>query len=215
MDISFSVAFIALFTIIDPIGAIPIFLDLTRNQKPQEQKRTALIASTAMTITLLVALIAGDDILRLFGINIHAFNLAGMVVIASLAWSMLNAKMSQMQHTQEEDQEAERKDSVAVVPLAFPILAGAGSISLVINYAVQASSTDDILEGSAIIVLVCIATALVLLASPLIQKILGITGMNILTRIFGLLLLAIALGGAATALIALFPALGSQVILHN
>jgi multiple antibiotic resistance protein len=87
--------FIALFTIIDPIGTIPIFLALTRGQTPQEQKRIALAASTAMMITLLVALFAGDDILKLFGINLHAFSLAGMIVIASMAWSMLNAKMSQ------------------------------------------------------------------------------------------------------------------------
>ncbi len=215
MDISLSVAFIALFTIIDPIGTVPIFLALTSGQTPQEQKRTALAASTAMMITLLVALFAGDYILKLFGINLHAFSLAGMIVIAALAWSMLNAKMSPMQHTQAEDREAEQKDSVAIVPLAFPILAGAGSISLVINYAAQTSSFNDTIYGAVVIALVSAATALVLLAAPRIQKLLGITGMNILTRIFGLLLLAIAVGGAATALIALFPALGISPIGHG
>lgn len=134
MDVNLIVAFIALFTIIDPIGTIPIFLALTSGQTPHEQKRTVLVASTAMMITLLVALFAGDDILKLFGINLNAFSLAGMIVIASLAWSMLNAKMSPIQHTQAEDQEAKQKDSVAIVPLAFPILAGAGAISLVIGY---------------------------------------------------------------------------------
>jgi len=128
---------------------------------------------------------------------------------------MLNAKMSPMQHTQAEDREAEQKDSVAIVPLAFPILAGAGSISLVINYAAQTSSFSDTIYGAVVIALVSIATALVLLAAPRIQKLLGITGMNILTRIFGLLLLAIAIGGAATALIALFPALGVSPIGHG
>lgn len=215
MDISLSVAFIALFTIIDPIGAVPLFLALTSGQTPQEQKRTALVASTAMMVTLLVALFAGDDILKLFGINLHAFSLAGMIVIATMAWSMLNAKMSPIQHTKAEDQEAEQKDSVAIVPLAFPILAGAGAISLVISYASQASGFEDMIYGAVVIALVSIATALVLLASPRIQKLLGLTGMNILTRIFGLLLLAIAIGGAATALIALFPALGISPIAHN
>lgn len=215
MDISFSVAFIALFTIIDPIGTIPIFLALTRGQTHHEQKRTALVASAAMMVTLLVALFAGDDILKLFGINLNAFRLAGMIVIASLAWSMLNARMSQIQHTQAEDQEAEQKDSVAIVPLAFPILAGAGAIGLVISYAAQVSSFGDMIYGAVGIVLVSVATALVLLASPRIQSLLGITGMNILTRIFGLLLLAIAIGGAATALIALFPALGTSAIVNS
>lgn len=207
MNVSLSVMFIGLFTIIDPIGAVPLFLSLTHGQTPHEQKRIALVASTAMVITLLIALFAGDDILKLFGINIHAFSLAGMIVIAAMAWSMLNANTSQMQHTKAEDHEAERKDSVAIVPLAFPILAGAGAISLVINYAVLVSSFEEIIKGAAVIALVGISTALLLLASPWIQKLLGITGMNILTRIFGLLLLAIAIGGAATALIALFPAL--------
>ncbi len=215
MDISLSVMFIALFTIIDPIGTIPIFLALTSGQTPQEQKRIALAASTAMMITLLVALFAGDDILKLFGINLYAFSLAGMIVIASMAWSMLNAKMSQIQHTQAEDREAEQKESVAIVPLAFPILAGAGAISLVIGYAVRVSSFEDMIYGAVVIAMVSVATALVLLASPRIQKLLGITGMNILTRIFGLLLLAIAIGGGATALIALFPALGISPIGHG
>lgn len=215
MDLSLSVMFIGLFTIIDPIGAVPLFLALTHGQTPHEQKRTALVASAAMVVTLLVALFVGDDILKLFGINIHAFSLAGMIVIATMAWSMLNAKMSQIQHTKAEDQEAEQKDSVAIVPLAFPILAGAGAISLVINYAAQVSSLEDIIKGAAIISLVGIATALLLLASPWIQKLLGITGMNILTRIFGLLLLAIAIGGAATALTALFPVLGTLTVAHG
>ncbi|MGA9099240.1 MAG: MarC family protein [Methanotrichaceae archaeon] len=84
-----------------------------------------------------------------------------------------------------------------------------------ISYAAQASGFEDMIYGVVVISLVSIATALVLFASSRIQNLLGITGMNILTRIFGLLLLAIAVGGAATALIALFPALGISPIVHG
>jgi multiple antibiotic resistance protein len=104
---------------------------------------------------------------------------------------------------------------VAIVPLAFPILAGAGAISLMISYAAQVSSFEDMIYGAVGIAFVSVAIALVLLVSPWIQSLLGITGMNVLTRIFGLLLLAIAIGGAATALIALFPALGTSAIVSN
>jgi multiple antibiotic resistance protein len=215
MDISFTEAFIALFTIINPIAVVPTFLLLTHSQTSNERNRTALVASIAVMITLMIALFAGDDILKLFGIDLQAFRLAGMVVIATMAWSMLNAKTSQMQHTKAEDQDAEQKDSVAVVPLAFPMLSGAGSISLVINYAAQVSSWEDTIFGAVVIALVSITTAIVLLTAPRIQKLLGLTGMNILTRIFGLLLLAIAIGGAATALIELFPALGIVTLSHG
>lgn len=209
MDLSISVAFIALLTIVNPIGNIPVFLALTCDQSPNEQRHTALAASMAVMVILLVSLFSGETILGIFGISLDAFRLAGMAVIASLAWSMLNAKMSPIQHTSEEKRDAELKQSVTVVPLAIPILAGAGSISLVVGYAAEVSSPLDMAKGAVIILLISLTTAMVLLTAPNVQKILGISGMNILTRIFGLLLLAIAVNGAAAALVDLFPALGS------
>jgi multiple antibiotic resistance protein len=116
MDISLAEAFIALFTIINPIAVVPTFLVLTHGQTPGERNRTALVAATAVMATLLVSLVAGDDILKLFWINLHAFRLAGMAVIAAMAWSMLNAKASQMQHNKSEDLEAEQKDSLGALP---------------------------------------------------------------------------------------------------
>ncbi len=208
MNVNLTVEFIALFTIVNPIGNIPLFLALTCDQTPREQRHTALVASAAVMITLLAALISGETLLGIFGINLQAFRLAGMAVIASLAWSMLKARTSRMRHSPAENQEAGEKDSVAIVPLAIPILAGAGSISLVINYAAQVEGLMDMAKGAAIVILVSTATALTLLASPSVARVLGISGMNILTRIFGLLLLSIAVGGAASALKALFPVLG-------
>ncbi len=98
---------------------------------------------------------------------------------------------------------------IAVVPLATPILAGAGALSLVISYASRASNLSQMMEGSVVITLVTAATALILLATTRIQNVLGVSGMNILTRIFGLLLLAIAVGDTAKALTSLFLALGA------
>jgi multiple antibiotic resistance protein len=209
MDVNLSVEFIALFTIVNPIGNIPLFLALTCDQTPQEQKRTALVASAAVMITLLVTLFSGETLLKLFGININAFRLAGMAVVASLAWSMLKANTSQLQQSPAENQEVVEKDSIAIVPLAIPLLAGAASISLVINFAAEVDGLADMIKGVVIVVLVSIATALTLLAAPGVQRVLGISGMKILTRIFGLLLLSIALGESAEALKELFPALGA------
>lgn len=209
MDLSLTTTFVALFTIVNPIGNIPLFLGLTCDQSPREQKHTVIVASAAVLIILLIAFFLGQRILDLFGINLDAFRLAGQLVIASLAWSMLNAKSSPMRHTAEEGQDAEQKASIAVVPLATPILAGAGALSLVISYASSASNLSRMIEGSVVIMMVTATTALILLAATRIQDVLGVSGMNILTRIFGLLLLAIAVGDAAKALISLFPALGS------
>jgi multiple antibiotic resistance protein len=209
MDVHLSVEFVALFTIVNPIGNIPLFLALTCDQTPQEQKRTALVASTAVMITLLVTFFSGETILKLFGINFHAFRLAGMAVVASIAWSMLKANTSQLQQSPAENQEVVEKDSIAIVPLAIPLLAGAASISLVINFAAEVEGLADMIKGVVVVVLVSIATALTLLAAPGVQRVLGISGMKILTRIFGLLLLAIALSESAEALKELFPALGA------
>jgi len=209
MDANLSVEFVALFTIVNPIGNIPLFLALTCGQTPQEQKRTALVASAAVMVILLLTLFSGETILTLFGINIHAFRLAGMAVVASIAWSMLKANTSQLQQSSTENQEAVEMDSIAIVPLAIPLLAGAASISLVINFASEVEGLADMIKGVVVVVLVSIATALTLLVAPGVQRVLGISGMKILTRIFGLLLLAIALSESAEALKELFPALGT------
>jgi multiple antibiotic resistance protein len=199
--------FVTLFTIANPIGNIPLFLTLTAEQSLTAQRRTALITAVAVAITFVVCLFFGQAILKLLGINLYAFKIAGMFVISSLAWSMIRAEPSSHRHTKAEHEEAMQKDSVAVVPLAIPITAGGGAMAAVISYAGNVQNQAAMLEGILAIMAVALSIWAIYASAPLISRLLGVSGMTILTRVFGLLLLAIAITTIADALTKLFPVL--------
>ncbi len=199
-------AFVALFTITNPVGNIPLFLTLTANQTPRQQRATAWTAAFAVAVILVICLFVGQIILRLFGIRIEAFTLAGSFVVATLAWSMLSIQTSGQRHTEQEKDEAVSKPSITVVPLAIPILAGPGAISTVISSATNLNFVEKAF-GTGVILAVAAAVGVILSLAVDIRRILGVSGMNVLTRIFGLILLSIAVGSAAGALVKIFPAL--------
>jgi multiple antibiotic resistance protein len=198
---------VSLFTVLTPFAAIPLFLTLTSDYTPPERTRTAMIATGTVFSVLVASALAGDTILDVIGTSLGAFRVGGGVVLLLMALSMLNAKLSQVQHTQEERGEAEAKDEVGVVPLGLPLLAGPGSISTVI---IEMGRSTGVIDKAAIlgcITLVCgILLGSLLLAVP-IGRALGKTGLNILNRLFGLLLAAIAIQLAAGGLKELFPIL--------
>jgi multiple antibiotic resistance protein len=199
--------FIAVLVIIDPFGAIPVFLGLTSNQSDSERRHTARIAAFATAIVLIVSCLLGETILKFFGISIASFRVAGGILLLFLGIAMMHARQSTSKHTPEEDKEAEGKESVAVVPMAIPMLAGPGAISTLIIYSQEAPgwSHKGILVGS------CLGAALLLwiamLAAIPLSRWLGRTGINIATRVMGLILTAIAVEFIATGLGILFPGL--------
>ncbi|MBW4551637.1 MAG: NAAT family transporter [Aphanocapsa sp. GSE-SYN-MK-11-07L] len=207
MTTDFLKTFMALFTITNPIGNIPLFLALTAKQSLKQKRQVIIVAAIAVMVTLIISLFVGKAILDTLSIQLAAFELAGQTIIATLAWSMLHAQTSGQRHTPEEQAEATTKDSIAIVPLAIPILAGPGAMSTVISYASRASGSQHLL-AVLVILAVTVTIAVCFLLAPMLQKVLGVTGMNVLTRVFGLLLLAISIGSAANALKELFPMLG-------
>ena len=138
----FVTAFVALFTITNPVGNIPLFLALTTNQTPRQQRITARTAAFAVAVVLIICLFVGQAILHLFGIRMEAFTFAGSLVVATLAWSMLSIQTSGQRHTAQEGDEAASKASITVVPLAIPILAGPGAISTVISSATNSNLVE-------------------------------------------------------------------------
>jgi multiple antibiotic resistance protein len=196
-----------LFAIVDPIGVIGIFISLTRGQTVTERRRTATITCLTMTIVLVTAALIGEKLLWFFGIGIPAFQVGGGIIIILVALDMLNARRPGAKGTRSEEQEAEERDTVAVVPLAVPILAGPGAITTVIidSHSAATPLLMGILIG--IIVAISIFTWLVFqLAAPIGSR-LGQTGLNIVTRLMGLILAAISVEIIATGLKGLFPAL--------
>lgn len=199
---------VALVSVVNPIGAIPIFASLTADSSTRERRRVATRTSLSVGLILLLMLFAGDSILHLFGISVASFRVGGGIIVLLMAISMIQARVSRAKHTQEEGEEAADKASVAVVPLGIPILAGPGAISTVIVYAHHEGVPLHALLLGIGIVLVALVVWLCLRAAPFIGNGLGQTGVNVITRIMGLILAAIAVEFIVHGLIELLPVLG-------
>lgn len=183
---------VALFTILDPLGAIPLYLMMSQGQSHIERRRQLWRTVIAVSLILIAASLAGNEILAFFGIDIHVFKTAGGIVLLLIALNMLQAKEPLIKTTPKEQNEAIAKEDISVVPLAIPLLAGPGAISTVIIF----SSTMETIEAKAVFIGIVIAEAVTLYPIFMLAKWLGeqigTTGINIAVRIMGLILAAIA-----------------------
>lgn len=199
--------FISLIAIVNPLGAIPIFISLIGETTVQERHRIICVVAGAVGLILLLSLLFGQLILQIFGISIHSFRVGGGILLLLIAISMLHARLSPISQTREEAEESRDKESVAVVPLAIPLLAGPGAISTIIIDAHKASGIGHYVVIAMEIIALSFILWLVLRLSPLISKHISATGINIFTRIMGLILAAIAVEFIADGLKGLFPSL--------
>jgi multiple antibiotic resistance protein len=183
-------AFTTLFAIVDPVGNVGPFLGVTHGHTSGER---ASIAGKACGVALgvLVAFTAGGThIFRFFGISMPAFQIAGGVLLFLVALEMLRASPRRSKGTREE--QSEQRDEVAIVPLGIPLIAGPGAIASVI---LLSSRAADLAQRAAVYVVIALVVGLtyaVFRASDRLAKLLGRTGINVVTRLFGLLLAAIA-----------------------
>jgi multiple antibiotic resistance protein len=196
---------VGIFAILNPLGAIPIYLSMMTDRRPVVMHRTALKASVAVALILTLAVWTGDGLLSFFGIGIPAFRIAGGLLVLLIAIAMFGAKTSPARHTDAEQAEAEAKNDIAVVPLAIPLLAGPGSISLTIVDAHQVVSLSDKIVFSLGIVAVAVIVWVVLRMAEPIGERLGTGGLNIATRVMGLILAAMAVQFMADGMLELFP----------
>src|SRR5882672_1915129 len=200
--------FVALLVIVNPIGTMPMFLGLTHRHSVADKKRIARVASISVAIVLTVSAVVGEHLLGFFGITIASFRVGGAILILLLAISMMHAATSGERQTPEEAKEAEDKESVAVVPLAIPLLAGPGAISTTIIYAAQRPSLAHLAAVVACCLLVALTTWIALRAATQIGRRLGKIGINVVIRIMGLLLAAVAVEIFASGIVVLLPGLG-------
>lgn len=199
--------FIALLVISNPLSALPAVLRITRNQTFAEKRKIGLRCAFAVGIILLVTTWIGTPLLMILGIKLPAFQMAGGIILFLMALSMLSAEESPIKQTPEEQKEKRVGDTGAIVPLAIPIIAGPGAISTII---VSVSEFPGILNQlilslSAILVAVVMGT-LLYFASHM-EKMLGQSGINIINRLGGLILTAIAIQMLASGALTLFPGL--------
>lgn len=199
--------FVGLLAIVNPFGAIPLFISMTLDESANQRRKTINLVAFGVTIILLVALFFGELLLQFFGITIDSFRIGGGILVLLMAIAMLHAKTSLIRQTDEEAYESIDKESVAIVPLAMPLLAGPGAISTVILAAHKSSGVVHYLIISLGIVVLSLVVWGVLRLSPWIAGHIGATGINIFTRIMGLILTAIAVEFIATGIKGIFPVL--------
>ncbi len=199
--------FISLIAILNPVGSLPVYLTLQQDGKGDRGHRIATVTTLTVFGALTVFMLFGDAILAFFSISLPAFRISGGILILVMALSMLQGKMSGAKHTPEEAAGLSERQSIAVVPLGTPILAGPGSISTVILLSHHAHTW---LMSAALFCAILLCAVLVYVAFLLADKlnvVLGIIGIKIVTRIMGLILSAVAVQFMADGLLNLFPAL--------
>jgi len=206
-DMSFMLLLVGLIAIVNPLGALPIFLSMSDKSDPDADMRTINRAAVAVALILLIAAWTGEALLGFFGITIDAFRVGGGLLILLMGISMLHGKQSHVQHCPNEADAVAEKEDISVVPLAIPLMAGPGAISLVILDANKIHSwSGDILLALAILAVAAIAWLVLLIAEKMRDK-LGVIGLNIATRIMGLILAAIGVQFIADGIRQLLPGL--------
>ena len=198
---------VTMLAITNPFGNVGIFIMLTEGKPVLEQRRIALTASLACLIIFLIVTWCGDTLLRIMGISLSAFQVGGGIVIAIIGLSMLHSQSSKIVQSEQENEEASAKSSIAVVPLAIPILAGPGAITTILADLHVFPFYFAKLYLTLANVIVAGVIAMVLLFAGTLRTILGVTGINILVRIMGLMLLAMAVQMIAKGIVILLPGL--------
>ncbi len=187
---------IAILTIINPIAAASIMVTMLPDSSTQTIRPIAFKATLTLIVSSLLTLIAGEYIFKFFGINVFALKIIGGIILMLIAINMAYGHQSKDRHSDTEDKEAEEKEDISIVPMGIPILFGPGLIATIIVLNSNISHKFTLLTSYSIISISILFSSIIvyltLSYATSINKILGITGMKILTRIMGLIVGAIA-----------------------
>jgi multiple antibiotic resistance protein len=199
--------FISLFAILDPIGMIPVIILFTASLTAKKRIQVGRMTSLTVGGILLVALLVGEPLLAFFGISINSFRVAGGILLMLMSITMLNGNVYKPVPS-DNSADLEETASHAIVPLSTPLLAGPGSISAVIVEAHKVHGVEHYMIMTLVIILLSITVWLTFKIAPWVAQRLGKVGIDVFTRLMGLILAAIAVEFIATGARGLFPALG-------
>jgi multiple antibiotic resistance protein len=204
---------IALLAIVNPIGVVPFFIHFTQGFTREQRRRTIRVSAFTAFIVIAVSALAGLKIIEFFGISLPSFQVGGGTLLLISAIQMLNAQPAEgrKEDVSEGTQKVDTGASIAVVPLTIPLLTGPATISTMVIYSQR---TQHLWELGVLVgygVVVALATFVVFSASGRIARALGQTGINIMTRLMGLILAALAVELLADGLSKLFPILASTI----
>jgi multiple antibiotic resistance protein len=201
----FITLFAALFSVINPLGTVPVFVGLTKEDSRSNQAKTAAWTAINVFAILIISFFIGEYALAFFGISIASLRLAGGLIIAVSGFSLLTgsfAKHKGMKRTSVQA-DVQTRSEVSLTPLAIPMLAGPGSISMLITFRQTYNSVVEMLVAIGAMLSVCALIYLILRSSHLIVKILGASGINAVSRIIGFIVIAIGVEYVTGAVIAL------------
>jgi multiple antibiotic resistance protein len=192
MTTLFISSFISLFSLINPLSAMPVFISLTNGFPKDHLYRTVRRTSIYVLLVCVISFLIGEFILDFFGVSIHALKIAGGIIISRSGFQLLNSQhKSDIQG--EIEKETRLKEDISFSPLALPLLAGPGSMSLLINLGIQSKGFNEKATIVGAIIGVAIIIYLILSSAPFILKYLGQTGLRTLSKIMGLLVLSIGI----------------------
>jgi MarC family membrane protein len=184
----------ALFSVLNPIGTVPIFVGLTQDYTKSERSKVSMLTALNVFIILIISFFVGQYVLEFFGITITALRIAGGIIIASSGFALLNGKFNKNRGIGKKvEEDIHMRHSIALTPLAMPMLAGPGSISLLIAFYQEHNSTNEIIFSSLAIFIVSILIFIILRSAHYLAKILGASGIVAISRIIGFLTIAIGI----------------------
>jgi multiple antibiotic resistance protein len=200
--------FIALLVIINPPAVIPAYLSLTNGMGETTLKKVYKMVSHSVFFVLAISALAGELILKAFGISLDSFQIGGGILLAIIAYGMMNAENKQHTQTEEEEKESIAKgESISVVPLTIPLLTGPGSMSVCVITASKYHSLVGYLYILVSAILISFMVYFILKSAPKIREKMGTTGMNVMSKVFSLLLMALAIELIGSGLGNMFPGL--------
>jgi multiple antibiotic resistance protein len=203
---------ITLLAIVNPLAIVPFFIHYTQDFSHEQRSRTIAISSFSAFVVIAVSALAGLHILDFFGISLASFQVGGGMLLLTSALNMLNAQPAEAKPTTHEMEDGAAKAamgaSIAVVPLTIPLLTGPATMSTVVIYAEKAKTFWQLSTLVGYGVVIGLATALCFALAQPIARVLGKTGINVMTRLMGLILAALAVEVMSDGLMKLFPALG-------
>jgi multiple antibiotic resistance protein len=198
---------ITLLAIVNPLAIVPFFIHYTQDFTAEQRRRTIWISSFSAFAVIAISALLGLQLLAFFGISLASFQVGGGMLLLTSALAMINAQPAEAKSNAEEMQDAAARASIAVVPLTIPLLTGPATMSTVVIYADKA---QNLLQLGTLVgygVVVAAATALCFSLAEPIARVLGKTGINVMTRLMGLILAALAVEVMSDGLTKLFPAL--------
>jgi len=190
----FLLSFGSLFSITNPLGTVPIFVGLTSENTTAQQTKTALLTGLNVGVILLISFFAGKYILSFFGISLESLRIAGGMIIVSSGFALLTGKFTKHKGMDKRvKDDAFKRDSISLTPLAMPMIAGPGSISLLIS--IEQEYVSALSRSMVLLAILATATSicLILSSSRFIVKFLGASGINAVSRLVGFIVIAIGI----------------------